>query len=591
MKKYILLFLAFMLPLLSKAEVRSREGALEIAENFFGKAMTKSAAYKLDMIWDGSDIMTKSAGSAPAFYVFDNVSGPGFVVVSGDDRVKAVLGYSFENEFEVDDMPPHFIEWMQEIENQIRYVRSSSTYSTRTSGSDDPGNPVVLYETALWNQSAPYNDYCPYDGAERSVTGCVATAMAIVMKYHEWPDAGVGTIPAYVTDTQKIEVDAIELGYKYDWDNMLMSYNAGSSAAQNRAVARLMADCGAALQMNYSASASGAPSEYIPIVLSTYMKYDKSAVLRYRGLYSYAEWHEIIQTEIKTNGPVLYAGHSDEGGHAFVLDGYTDNQYYHLNWGWGGHFNGYFLLDALNPDGEGIGGSEGGYNFYQSAVFNVAKDHGGRPEECLTLLSYDGVNGLESDSEVFEKGVPFYVKTGLMYNASSYDYTGKIGLAVADENNQVKEELLVMEVNDLPSGYGYKFDTDLTYTIDLRVGDRLIAVFWDNETSKWKKIRGNVDYGVVDFIPLTDQYDLGESTSFSFNTKTREIILMTKGDVDFVVIGPSGEQVASVVTVQNEPVVVPTADLPAGRYKMILTKNEEYAEYYVVLGTKEDSHE
>ena len=86
-----------MLPLLSMAEVRSREDALEIAENFFGKAMTKSAAYKLDMVWDGSDIMTKSAGSAPAFYVFDNVSGPGFVVVSGDDRVKAVLGYSFEN--------------------------------------------------------------------------------------------------------------------------------------------------------------------------------------------------------------------------------------------------------------------------------------------------------------------------------------------------------------------------------------------------------------------------------------------------------------------------------------------------------------
>ena len=271
MKRFVLLFLAFMLPLLTMAEGRSRESALEIAENFFGKAMTKSAAPKLDMVWDGSDIMTKSAGSFPAFYVFDNVSGPGFVIVSGDDRVKAVLGYSFESEFDVDDMPPHFISWMQEIENQVRYVRSSSTYSTSASGSDNPGNPVVLYETALWSQGAPYNDLCPYDGAERSVTGCVATAMAIVMKYHEWPDAGVGTIPAYVTDTQKIEVSAIDLGYEYDWDNMLMSYDAGSFAIQNRAVARLMADCGAALQMDYSVSASGALSVFIPRVLSTYM--------------------------------------------------------------------------------------------------------------------------------------------------------------------------------------------------------------------------------------------------------------------------------------------------------------------------------
>ena len=591
MKRFILPFLAFILPLLSMAEVRSRESAREIAENFFGKAMTKSATPKLDMVWDGSDIMTRAADQAPAFYVFDNVSGPGFVIVSGDDKVNAVLGYSFESELDVNDMPPHFIAWMKEIENQIRYVSSSSEYSSRAAASQDPGTPVIIRETALWNQDSPYNDLCPYDGTSRSVTGCVATAMAIVMKYHEWPDAGVGTIPAYVTDTKKIEVDAIELGYKYDWDNMLMSYAKGGNTAQREAVARLMADCGAALLMNYSSTASGAPSEYIPMALSTYMKYDKSAVLRYRGSYSYDEWHEMIQAEIRDVSPVIYSGFSDDSGHAFVLDGYTENQYYHLNWGWGGYYNGYFLLDALNPEGQGIGGSDGGYEFYHSAIFNVAKDHGGIPVECLTLVSYNGVNGLESDNDVFEKGVPFYVKTGLMYNSASYSYTGKIGLVVADENNQVKEELWTGDVHDLPPGYGYQFDMDLIYTIDLRVGDRLIAAYWDNSVGKWEKIRGNADYGVVDFIPLTDQYKLGEATSFSFNTKTREIVLKTKGEVEFVVTGPSGAQVVSVITVQNEPVVIPTADLPAGRYRMTLVKNDEFAEFYVVLGTKEDSHE
>ena len=580
-----------MLPLLSMAEVRNRESAREIAENFFGRAMTKSVTPKLDMVWDGSDIMTRSADQAPAFYVFDNVSGPGFVIVSGDDKVNAVLGYSFESELDVNDMPPHFIAWMKEIENQIRYVSSSSEYSSRAAASQGPGTPVIIRETALWNQDSPYNDLCPYDGNSRSVTGCVATALAIMMKYHEWPDAGVGTIPAYVTDTKKIEVDAIELGYKYDWDNMLMSYAMGGNAAQREAVARLMADCGAALQMNYTSTASGASSEIIPYILSTYMKYDKSMVSRNRGLYSYEEWHEMIQKEIKTNGPVLYTGYSSSAGHAFILDGYTDNQYYHLNWGWGGYYNGYFLLDALNPGGQGIGGSEGGYNFWQSAIFNVAKDRGGSPGDHVTLGSFNGINGLESDTDVFKKGVPFMVRTGWIGNSSVQEYSGKFALVVADEKNQVKEELWVKEINKLPTGLGYHFDLELMFTIDLRVGDRLIAAYWDNSAAKWEKVRGNEDYGVVDFIPLTDQYKLGEATSFSFNTKTREIVLITKGEVEFVVTGPSGEQVASVVTVQNEPVVIPTADLPAGRYRMTLVKNDEFAEFYVVLGTKEDSHE
>lgn len=581
-----------MLPLLSMAEVRSRESAREIAENFFGRAMTKSVTPKLDMVWDGSDVMTRSADQVPAFYVFDNVSGPGFVIVSGDDKVNAVLGYSFESEFDVDDMPPHFIDWMKEIENQVRFASSSSAYSTRAPGSDSPGNVVIQHKTALWNQGSPYNGLCPYDGAVRSVTGCVATAMAIIMKYHEWPDAGEGTLPAYTTSSRGIEVDAIELGYKYDWDNMLMSYDNTSSDVQKEAVARLMADCGAAVMMDYTKSASGADSYFAFLTLAFNMKYDRRIAEIGRGYYSDEQWHKIIQKDLRNNGPVLYAGQSESGGHAFVLDGFTDNQYYHVNWGWGGYYNGFYLLDALGPsDSQIIGGSMSEYNFLQTAIINIFKRN---EEDCLVermaLSRFADEYGLQAETDTFEKGVPFRVNTGFIYNIGYSNYSGRVALVVADENNQVKEELWGVDVLDLQPLYGLTYGPTLTYNIDLNIGDRLICVFWNNRTGQWEKVNAHME-GIVDFIPLADQYALGESTSFSFNTKTREIVLITKRGVEVVVTGPSGELVASAVSVQNEPVTIPTADLPAGRYKIALTKNAEYAEFYVVLGTKEDSNE
>ena len=196
MKRFSLFLISFLSALLLSAEERSVQQAGVIAKEFMASMpSTKSAAMDLQMVWDGTAAV-KSGDEAPAFYVFDNVSGPGFVIVSGDDKARTILGYSLDNELDADNLPPHFISWMREISDQVEYMRSRPAYAG-TKADTDVGTTVLKHETAKWNQGAPYNIFCPMDGQKQSVTGCVATATAIVMRFHKWPDAGVGTTPAY----------------------------------------------------------------------------------------------------------------------------------------------------------------------------------------------------------------------------------------------------------------------------------------------------------------------------------------------------------------------------------------------------------
>ena len=300
----------FLFPASLFSEEVSLEKARQIAETFFGsRPLTRtSSSVDLKMVWDGGSRQTKGPEDAPTFYVFDNASGPGFVIVAGDDLAKPVLGYSFENEFVVEGMPENVKAWMDGLAEAVSLARNNpSAFNVATASS--VGNVVLKHETAKWNQSAPYNNLCPFDGGSRSVTGCVATAVAIVMRYHKWPESGEGTIPAYTTSSKGISVSAIELGYEYDWDNMPLTYpQYGDTDAQAQAVARLMADCGAMLTMDYSADASGTACELIPGALDSFMKYDGSIGAYSRAFYTDEEWHAMMRQELADNGPVIYSG-------------------------------------------------------------------------------------------------------------------------------------------------------------------------------------------------------------------------------------------------------------------------------------------
>ena len=269
-----------------------------------------------------------------------------------------------------------------------------------------------------------------------------------------------------------------------------------------------------------------------------------------------------------------------------MLDGYTSKNYYSVNWGWGGSCDGWFALDGMNPSDPGIGGSPDAYTQGQYAVFNVKKDEGGSQEVRAVLGTHKDVKGLQADRTEFEPGVPFKLTTGLLTNVMTCNYVGKMGFAVADKTDKIIE--IVYEFSaDLRPNYGYLFtDREFSFNTELDFGYRLIAIIWDYNDQRWEKIPGNVEKGVVDFIPLYDQYTIDESTGFSFNTETRQVTLSVKSGVTVALFNPAGEDISSSITLQDKKAIVDTKTLAPGRYRVALTKGQEYKEFYFTTGER-----
>lgn len=319
-----------------------------------------------------------SPDDQPALYVFDNASAPGYMILSADDSTRPLLGYSDQGKFDVANMSPEMEWWLNEYALQIAYAsqqaRESSDPFRMAPRTETPNREAIapMIKTK-WDQIAPYNDQCPLSGTERTYTGCVATAMAQVMKYWEYPEKGTGTITYSIESLEK-KVSMNFASKSFDWKNMKDAYLTGSyTQEESDAVAYLMKACGYAVKMQYSLDASGALGMNIPNAFSKYFQYDPNIFYTLRSYYSEAEWDKMMYENLRDVGPVLVGGGSAMGGgHSFVCDGYDGEGFYHFNWGWSGMSDGYFALDALNPDALGAGGgSGGGYNFSQDAVFNL----------------------------------------------------------------------------------------------------------------------------------------------------------------------------------------------------------------------------
>ena len=272
--------------------------------------------------------------SVPALYVFNSQSAPGFVVVSADDRFAPLLGMSLQGSFDIDRAPSNLLWWLQEYRNEISAAMAAPSPMPRLIPGNESENedfPVVEPLMATqWNQGTPYNDLCPSDGGGKCVTGCVATAMAQVMRYHSWPQQGIGEI-SYQTGSG-IDVSCDFSSVTFDWDNMIDNYDAQQYTPEEAsAVANLMFAAGASVKMGYTSYESGAYSENITNGLVTYMGYDSKASLVKRNLYGYEAWKDLVYSEIAARRPVVYGGTSDAGGHQFVCDGYSGDGYFHIN--------------------------------------------------------------------------------------------------------------------------------------------------------------------------------------------------------------------------------------------------------------------
>lgn len=310
-----------------------------------------------------------SKTGSPSVYIFNKSDNAGYLLLSADDVAAPILGYVDCGSFDAEMIPPAMKWWLSQYSEQTEYYSShnAKTYSAAKIVSGGAISPMLKTK---WNQGKPFNNQCPQINGINSVTGCVATAMAQVMAYHRYPEVGNGTVSVTVGTTSYSLNLAQE---KFAWSNMLDQYIAGQyNQSQADAVAYLMKACGYSVGMSYSTEESGAASLNMGSALINNFGYNKNITYEKRMFYSTTEWEQMVYNELKANRPVLYGGQSEGGGHEFVCDGYDGNGYFHINWGWGGISDGYFLLQSLNPDDLGIGGGTGGgYSFDQDIIAGV----------------------------------------------------------------------------------------------------------------------------------------------------------------------------------------------------------------------------
>ena len=413
----------------SEAEARQK------VQTFLQQRGKKTSSQRVKLMKKGR--RTGTPASSVGYYLFNLGETDGFVIVSGDDRTTAILGYADSGSIHEDDMPDGLRYLLEGYEEQIAHIPADAGAPVHRS-SRTAIEPLIQ---TRWNQGSPYNYRCPMIGDMRTVTGCVATSFAQLMYYHKYPTESCALIPAYSTNTQDKDGKNITLDVPalpattFKWDKMCQGYITvdpetgkrtvvGTDEEQD-AVAELMQYCGSSVEMMYGLNGNGGSSAYneaIPFALKTYFGYDGGVSHAYRKNYSYAGWVDLIYNELAASRPVILGGQAAGGGHSFICDGYdtndhagADGDYFHMNWGWGGSSDGYFLLSVLQPWEQGIGGSStlDGFSFGQDVVYGIQPPVGGNADYCMSL---EGLHLGGSDATLSSKT---YSRT-----SSTDDFTG-----------------------------------------------------------------------------------------------------------------------------------------------------------------------
>ena len=461
MKRTILLFFSVVsiLSALIAAPIE-RAVALQYAKQFVSQTsvsqFTRSSVPVSEVEAEPAYIAKDATSGTPHFYVYNLSNDNGFVIVAADTRVRIILGYSFNGSFDEKNIPVNMRAWLEEYASQIAYavqqipdtVATPAVTSSTSVNVNSYVNPLL--GDISYNQIAPYNDLCPMDGDTRSVTGCVATAMVQVMRYHRHPYRGKG-IKSYTTSTLN-QTLTVDFGATvYDWGNMLPSYDPSATEVQKTAVATLMYHAGVAAEMDYSATGSAASMEIAALGLYRHFDYDIGIDMASRKYYSEEEWLQLIKTELNADRPVIITGYNSESGHAFVCDGYDTDDFLHINWGWGGYQDGYFQISAFNPDLGGTGAGSGNYNSNQSVCYGIQKPYAGSVPNSVVGIRKITVN------KTFISGdqkARFNLFT--MVGVSIFTFEGQVALALYDNAGNFVKIIKVHDSNiDLDYGYYY----------------------------------------------------------------------------------------------------------------------------------------
>jgi len=366
--------------------------ATRAAKNFYHHISGKTA-------YITQTVKTEKAAGKAVYYIINMNNEEGFVIISADDRTHPILAYNSTGAFHFGPGSESVVKWLEKYKKEIAYIvdkgleadskihdewnwaYTGNYPSTSGSRSTTTVSPLL---TCTWNQDPYYNDDCPYNTArgERCVTGCVATAMAQIMKFWGYPAQGSGNHSYNTADYGTLSADFGST--VYNWAGM-----PNSISGPNAEIARLNFHCGVAVEMSYGPGSTGGSSAYVVASASpstycaeyaykTFFRYDATSINgRVRSDFSDAAWISMLKADLDASRPIQYAGFGPGGGHTWVCDGYDASDMFHMNWGWGGVDNGFYNLDALSPSVLGSGGGSGDFNSGQQAVLGIKPVTGG----------------------------------------------------------------------------------------------------------------------------------------------------------------------------------------------------------------------
>lgn len=475
--------------------------AQQQAYSFWGKQMPQKAKAK--------SRAATTASRSDAYYVFNNDAG-GFVIIAGDDAVTPVLGYTSTGSFDAENLPDGLKDLLKSYERQIAAL--GDNYVANQTATRAAFTGEKLLNTAKWNQGNPFNKYTP----NNYVTGCVATAGAIVMKHHGYPAKGTGS-HSYTWNGKTLSAN---FEHDYDWANMPTKYTVGNDEAFD-GVARLMSDLGVAVEMKYAKGGSGASMEDLLTALKKYFGYSKYARLLAIADLGAEVWNDRLRAEIDANRPILYSAvDSNKGGHSFVIDGYKDESF-SVNWGWGGYCDGFYRIGALNPEtgGKPLGDK---YNLSQSAVFSLQPSDG---EEVISNLGFIKVDGYLETMNMNVTDVKADKKLNLyllpLQSQGDNLFTGEVAIALKNAKGKTRKVFGAKTIKDFePSFYNPFITLEGSCPVDAQEGDYLAIVSKEDGTDEYVEILGpdaeEVHLPATGFQPRTFEVktELGEGAQF-----------------------------------------------------------------------------
>lgn len=488
MRKLLSLLFSFLIISANAKQISFNE-ASTIASEFLNSSVSKRKSAHVNVRAAQSKDSTLSNEEHQPYYVFNADNNEGFVIIAGDDRAKKILGYSPKGSFSYSHIPTQLNWMLDRYEKQMSNItKSSSTHPSWKTNTENSEIGDILLKTPEWGQGAPYNSQCPIINGVQAPTGCVATAIAIVMKYHNWPLKGYGMYDSYQDD---IYPDYSQSGaFSFDWSRQSLNWDCENTDNFSSDIATNIYLIGKTFRTAYFIDNSYSDDVYrIGPKLHAFFNYSKDCQSISRNKWNNSDWYSLIRDQIDSGYPVIYFGKQEINSHAFVCDGYKD-YLFHFNFGWDGLFNGYYALDVTDTDVQPFHDEEG-------VVINIIPDR--HDDKCLLFTDPGYI--WEYVFPELQTGEFYIIKhpntqediwsSNNFHLYAPFAFNGKIGLALTDKTGKIKRIVNSFDVsNDF---FRRKFEFSNFCLGDFVESDNLSIVYQQEGSEIWERVCGTIE--------------------------------------------------------------------------------------------------